>query len=145
MLYIFFINSLIVLAAVTVHYEFLSRLAAKMPTFTLMPRLRILVGVIGALIAHSIEVWIFAIAYYLMVTSVGWGGLEGNFDGSFWDCVYFSFSTFTTLGFGDIAPIGDLRYLTGLESLTGLVLVTWTASFLFIEMQRYWNSKPSDD
>ena len=56
------------------------------------------------------------------------------------DCVYFSFTTFTTLGFGDIEPIGDLRYLTGLEALTGLVLITWTASFLYLEMQRYWES-----
>lgn len=30
----------------------------------------------------------------------------------------------TTLGFGDIEPIGDLRYLTGIESLSGLVLIT---------------------
>jgi hypothetical protein len=31
--------------------------------------------------------------------------------------------------------------LTGIESLTGLVLITWTASFLFVEMQRFWDSK----
>ena len=71
----------------------------------------------------------------------GWGYFEGNFNGSLMDCVYFSFTTFTTLGFGDIEPIGDLRYLTGLEALVGLVLITWTASFLFIEMQRCWDSK----
>jgi hypothetical protein len=28
--------------------------------------------------------------------------------------------------------------LTGIEALTGLVLITWTASYLFIEMQKYW-------
>jgi hypothetical protein len=50
------------------------------------------------------------------------------------------FTTCITLGFGAIAPIGDLRYLTGIESLTVLVLITWTASFLYIEMQRYWES-----
>jgi len=68
-----------------------------------------------------------------------WGHLEGNFTGSLMDCVYFSFTTFTTLGFGDITPLGDLRYLVGIESLTGLVLITWTASFLFFEMQRFWD------
>nr|WP_298171961.1 potassium channel family protein [uncultured Pseudomonas sp.] len=104
-------------------------------------RLRILFGVVGALIAHAIEVWIFAFAYYLMVRAEGWGHLQGNTDGGFLDCVYFSFTTFTTLGFGDIQPIGDLRYLTGIEALTGLVLITWTASFLFVEMQRYWNTR----
>lgn len=145
MIHLFALNSLVVMIAVTVHYEFLSNLAKLMPKLNIAPRLRILLGVIGALIAHSIEVWIFAVTYFWMNGKDGWGYLEGNFDGSFWDCVYFSFTTYTTLGFGDIAPRGDLRYLTGIESLTGLVLVTWTASFLFIEMQHYWNSRPSNN
>jgi len=37
--------------------------------------------------------------------------------------------------------MGDLKYLTGLQALTGLVLITWTASFLFLEMQKYWKSR----
>lgn len=57
------------------------------------------------------------------------------------DGAYFSFTMFTALGFGDIYPFGDIRYLIGLESLTGLVLITWTASFLFVEMQQYWDDK----
>ena len=61
--------------------------------------------------------------------------------GSLLFAIAFSFTTFTTLGFGDIVPHGDLRFLTGIESLTGLVLITWTASFLYLEMQRYWNSE----
>lgn len=71
----------------------------------------------------------------------GWGRLTGNFDGSLMDCVYFSFTTFNTLGFGDIQPIGEMRFLTGIQALTGLVLITWTASFLFVEMQKFWDSK----
>ena len=47
----------------------------------------------------------------------------------------------TTIGFGDISPVGDIKYLTGLQALTGLVLITWTASFLFLEMQKYWKRK----
>ena len=69
----------------------------------------------------------------------GWGYLPGNFKGSLLDCVYYSFTTYTTGGTGDIEPIGDLRYVTGLESLTGLVLITWTAPFLYLEMTRYWD------
>lgn len=68
----------------------------------------------------------------------GWGLLIGNFNGTLLDCVYFSFSTFTTVGYGDIEPIGNLRFLTGIEGLAELVLVGWSASFLFMEMQRYW-------
>ena len=82
----------------------------------------------------------FALAYHFMYWADGWGTFEGNFSGSIFDCAYFSFTTFTTLGFGDIVPIGNLRYLTGIESLTGLVLITWTASFLYFEMRRNWDA-----
>lgn len=135
------INSMVVVIAVIIHYEFLFRLTDLLPKMKIRHRFRIVFGVYGALVAHAIEVWIFAFAYYFMHQASGWGNLEGNFDGSLMDCGYFSFTTFTTLGIGDITPMGNLRYLTGIESLTGLVLITWTASFLFIEMKRYWELK----
>ena len=141
MIVVFLVNTLIVVTAVIIHYEFLYRLTLLLPRIQVRHRFRIVLGVGGALLAHAVEVWIFAIAYYLMHRADGWGYLEGNFNGSLMDAVYFSFTIFTTLGFGDIQPHGDLRFLTGIESLTGLVLITWTASFLFVEMQRFWNTR----
>ncbi|HBQ41523.1 MAG TPA: ion transporter, partial [Halieaceae bacterium] len=112
-----------------------------LPRLNMVHRARIVVGVAGAMVAHSIEVWVFGIAFHLMIRTPGWGALHGEyFDGSLLDCIYFSFTVFTTLGFGDIFPEGNLRYLIGIESLTGLVLITWTASFLYYEMQRSWSS-----
>lgn len=134
-------NIAVVSIAVIIHYECLLRLTLLLARVKIRHRLRILLGVGGALMAHAVEVWVFAFAYYFMHHAQSWGGLTGNFNGSLMDCVYFSFTTFTTLGFGDIQPTGDLRFLTGIESLTGLVLITWTASFLFVEMQKFWNSK----
>jgi len=116
-------------------------MSAVIPKMRIKHRFRIVVGVFGGLLAHAIEIWIFTVAYYLMIKAGGWGSLEGNTTGTIWDCAYFSFTTFTTLGFGDIVPHGDLRYLVGIESLTGLVLITWTASFLYYEMQRYWDER----
>ena len=132
------INILVISVAVMIHYEFLHRFTMLMPKLKVRHRFRIVLGVFAALCAHAVEVWIFAVSYFLMHHADGWGYLSGNLEGSLLDCVYFSFTTYTTLGTGDIQPIGDLRYLTGLESLTGLVLITWTASFLFLEMQRDW-------
>lgn len=132
------VNCLVVALAVFVHYEFLYRITLYIPKMTLKHRYRIVIGVFGSLIAHSIEVWIFAIAYYFMNQLDGWGTLIGKFNGTLMDCAYFSFTVFSTVGFGDIEPTGNLRYLTGIESLTGLVLITWSASFLYIEMQRHW-------
>ena len=137
---VFFLNTLVVAVAVIVHYEFLYRVSTLIPKMGIKHRLRIVFGVFAALIAHAVEIWIFAFAFYYMHHAQGWGVLAGNYDGSMMDSAYFSFTTFTTLGFGDIEPLGHLRYLTGIESLTGLVLITWTASFLYYEMQRYWSS-----
>lgn len=138
MIYAFLINIMVVAVAVSIHYEFLYRITLYIPKMHVSHRYRIVVGVCGALIAHAVEIWVFAIAYYYMHRNVSWGRLDGNFTGSLMDCVYYSFTVFTTLGFGDIQPSGDLRFLTGIESLTGLVLITWTASFLYFEMQRHW-------
>jgi hypothetical protein len=69
------------------------------------------------------------------------GKLEGNTTDSFMDCIYFSLTSYTSLGFGDIAPTGWIRFLAGMEALTGLVLIAWTASFMFLEMQKHWKIK----
>lgn len=135
------VNVFIVITAVIVHYEFLSRLSISREKSLLNHRVGVVFGVCGALTAHAVEVWIFAFAYFVMHHLPGWGTLSGEFSGGLMDCVYFSFTTFTTLGFGDIQPHGPIRYLTGIEALTGLVLITWSASFLFLDMQRYWNSR----
>lgn len=135
---VFLVNILVVAIAVIVHYEVLFRVTIYIPRMRIRHRYRIVFGVFGALLAHAVEIWIFAIAYYFMIYQGDWGGLSGSFDGSLMDCGYFSFTVFTTLGFGDIEPAGRLRYLTGIESLTGLVLITWSASFLYFEMQRHW-------
>jgi len=139
MLLVFLVNSSIIALVVLIHYEFLYRISTAIPKMKIKHRFRIVFGVFGALVAHNIEIWLFSIAYYFLPQIQDWGYLDGNFDGSFMDCVYFSYTIFTTLGFGDIEPHGHIRHLVGLESLTGLLLITWTASFLFYEMQRHWN------
>ena len=136
MFYVYIVNLLVIGLAVMIHYQFLYRITLMMPRLKIRHRFRIVLGVFFALTAHAAEVWIFGIAYYLMNKAETWGSLEGNFDGTMLDCVYFSFTSYTTLGTGDIVPFGDLRFLAALESLTGLVLVTWTASFLYLEMTR---------
>lgn len=139
MFIVYCVNLAVIGLAVMIHYEFLRRITLLLPKLRIRHRLRILLGVFLTLTAHSLEVWIFAGSFYLMHHAEGWGTLLGNFNGTMLDCVYFSFTTYTTLGTGDIEPHGDLRFLTGLESLTGLVLITWTASYLYLEMTRYWD------
>lgn len=133
----FLINLTIVALAVVIHYEILYRLSVLMPKLKIQTHNRVIIGVFGVIFAHLIEVFLFALSFYSMHRN-NWGQLSGNYDGSLMDSVYFSFATFTTLGYGDIEPLGAIRYLAGFESLIGLVLIAWSSSFLFYEMQKYW-------
>ncbi|TGN38802.1 potassium channel family protein [Marinobacter confluentis] len=135
------INASIVIVVVLIHNEALLRLSHQLSGMHQSHHFRLVTGVLGILAIHTLQVWIFALAFYFMHHSEAWGELSGNFGGTMLDCVYFSFTTFTTLGYGDIEATGVLRFLTGIEALTGLVLITWSASFLFVEMQRYWPSR----
>lgn len=135
----FLANSLVVILVVAFHYEALRHIGLIFHKFKVLAQFRIGLAVLLSLLAHSIEVAMFALAYYLMHHHPGFGSIEGAFDGSFLDSLYFSYTIYTTVGFGDIFPLGELRFLTGIESLTGLVLITWTASFLYVKMTRYWS------
>ena len=140
MLLAYLINSVIVAFAVLVHYEAMYHLSNIIPRLKVRRRYRVLFGVCGAMIAHVVEIWLFAFSYYFLIKWGQFGTFKGEFSGTLLDCVYFSFVAYTSLGLGDIYPTGNLRFLTGLEVLTGLVLITWTASFMFIEMQKFWKA-----
>jgi hypothetical protein len=141
MLLAFTLNILVVGTVVIVHYTSLERLSQLMPRLRLRYRFRIVVGLFGAILAHIVEVWLFAAVYYLMIRSGDFGTLLGPPEPDLLNCVYFSFSTYSTVGYGDIVPVGQLRFLAGLEGLTGLVLITWTASFMYYEMSHYWSNQ----
>ena len=136
----FILNSILVAIAVLIHFEALNKLSSVIPLLPIKHRFRVLFGIFGALFAHIAEIWVFAFGYYYMVHAKLFCALQGDFDNSLMDCTYFSFVSYTSLGFGDIVAKGDIRFLAGLEALTGLVLISWTASFMFIEMQKQWKS-----
>ena len=139
MLIAFLTSVTLVMLTVLVHYEILHRLSLLLPKIKIRHQFRIVITVLGAMIAHVIEIWIFAGGFYLLIANNLIGTLTGNFTGSIQDCIYYSFITYTSLGFGDIIPTGYLRFITGIEGLTGLLLIAWTASFVYVQMQRFWD------
>ncbi len=69
---------------------------------------------------------------------LGLGSIAGHFKGTMLDYFYFSVTTYSTLGVGDLFPTGYVRMAAGMESLTGLVLIGWSASFTYLTMERSW-------
>jgi Ion channel len=100
------------------------------------PRIIIVIGVVLA--AHILEAGLYAAAYYVLHTQFGMGGLGGHLEGDLLDYFYFSMATYTTLGIGDLHPSGVMRLIAGIESLNGLVLIGWSASFTYLTMEELW-------
>lgn len=126
---------------VTLHYEALTFLTRRLAHRQGRRRPRVLLGIFGVLAVHVAEIWIFGIAAFFLLLSPKFGTLHGIVDPTFLDHIYLSAMTYTTVGFGDVYPGGPIRFLSGTEALTGLVLVSWSASFTFLEMERFWRDK----
>jgi len=124
-----------VIACVAVHYEGL-RMLNHLRVGGINDRHRIIIMILCIMMLHIVEVWIFGITYYLLMINGNFGGFEGMASIGMFDSVYFSATVFSTLGFGDIVPIGPIRFVTGTESIAGLTLITWSASFTFVEMMK---------
>ncbi|NNE37264.1 MAG: two pore domain potassium channel family protein, partial [Gammaproteobacteria bacterium] len=90
------VNCLLIALAVMLHYEVLMKLSKILPHLNIKHRFRVAVGLIGALIAHVAEVWLFAFAYYFLIKQETFGNITGAHDGSLMDCVYFSFVNYST-------------------------------------------------
>jgi Ion channel len=129
---------LIVGLCVVAHYEALAGCNRYVPKLTRRRRRRVLIVICVVLVTHVAEIWVFGIGYFVLGRYAEFGGLKGLANQALPEYVYFSAMTYTTVGFGDVVPTGSIRFLTGLEALTGLVMITWSASYTFIEMQRDW-------
>jgi len=79
---------------------------------------------------HTVQIVIWATTYQLLLPPGELGSVEA--------AVYFSFVTFTTLGYGDITLSVGWRLLSGIESMNGILLVGWSTAVLFAVVQRLW-------
>ena len=81
---------------------------------------------------HVVEILVWARAYRLLVPEDELATLE--------KAVYFSFVTFTTLGYGDITLSEGWRLISGIQALNGILLVGWSTALIFAVVQRTWQS-----
>ena len=76
--------------------------------------------VLGLVAIHTVEIWSYAILYY------GLGALQ-----HFEEALYFSTTSFTTIGYGDVVLDRKWRLLSAIEGANGLILFGWSTAFLF--------------
>lgn len=134
---ILFFSGAIVTICVVLHYEALRFLSVTVGVHV-HKRVGVLIVMLGLLVAHFLEIIIFAIGYLLLQEVFALGVIVNLEEGNFLDYIYYSSVVFTTVGFGDPAPEGGIRILSAAEGLTGLAMITWSASFTFLAMKRFW-------
>jgi hypothetical protein len=138
------VTLLTVSAAVLTHYEGLLFVSGRLQLASGPRRAKVLYGILSMVALHVIEIWLFGLAIWLLLQwpEAGHIAMSGGTGAppAFLDAIYLSAITFTTVGFGDLAPVGPIRFLSGTEALTGFVLIGWSASFTYLEMERFWRN-----
>ncbi|WP_444986057.1 ion channel [Halomonas mongoliensis] len=86
-----------------------------------------------ALFFLHIVVTIISFAMHYKYT--GLLGDNGEFSPDFWDALYFSITTFTTLGYGDFQPLPEYRLTTSVEALFGMISMAVGASLIWLWCQ----------
>ena len=81
--------------------------------------------ILAIFMAHLVEISIWAVFYYFME---GIETLEA--------ALYFSTSSFTTVGYGDLVLSEEWRLFGSLESANGMMLFGWSTAFIFETVTR---------
>ncbi len=85
----------------------------------------ILVAAFGLFILHAVEIWAYAALYAAA------GALR-----TFEEALYFSTSTYATIGYGDIVLAPGWRVLGAIEGANGVILLGWSTAFFFTVVSR---------
>ncbi len=133
------ISFIMIILTTTINYE-ITRLIWRVLDHTKKrPRYLINLVVLTIFFAHTLSVWLYAIAFWIADHRLHIGSLGGNEGNGFMTYVYFSAATYSSLGIGDVFPTGSLRMITGVEVLNGLLLIGWSVTITYFSMQRFWN------
>lgn len=133
------LSVVLVLASFMVFYEGLRVVWVLRDKLSRRPRLLIHLMVLAVFAAHTTCVWMYGIVYWLLAEKFGLGGFHGYLDGHWMHYVYYSATTYSSLGFGDINPSGAMRLLSGVEVLNGLILIGWSVTYTYFATEKYLN------
>jgi hypothetical protein len=139
LLQVVLIAAVLLVSTVLIHYEALQFASGLEARSSPPSRTDILKVIAILLVAHFVEIGLYA-GVLLLCQQLGLGTLAGEIEGGAIDWLYFSISSYTTLGVGDLHPRGPLRLIAGVEALNGLVLIGWSASFAYLTMEEVWRS-----
>ncbi|MDX2504095.1 MAG: potassium channel family protein [Gammaproteobacteria bacterium] len=101
----------------------------------------------GAACIYLMLAMIWALMYMLLDSFYGESLTNVNSNHSFWEYLYFSFVTLTTLGYGDIAPVTSAaRVLSGFEAVVGQFYLTiLVAALVGVHVSQQYSDREHQD
>ncbi|MDG2013386.1 MAG: ion channel [Pirellulaceae bacterium] len=141
MFLLFLVTAVLIIACVIFHASCLQGIGVFMFHGKKYGFPRISIFIILIVLAHLVEIMFFAVTFDILSPYPDYGTISGAEDPTLRDFYYFSATTYTTTGYGDFTPEGNLRILATVEALTGLIMIAWTSSFAFLLMSRYWERR----
>ena len=115
------------------HYAIMATVHGQLVTRTWPRGAKLVACLYTAGLAHAVEAGLYA-GGFLLGQRLGIGGFRKEGPMSIMDTFYFSMVNFTSLGLGSVYPIGHLRLVAVVESLNGFLLITCSASFIYLLM-----------
>jgi potassium channel LctB len=118
-----------------IHYSVMMFALARLSKSGLQPIARMIIGFYAVGAAHLTEAGLYAFGFaYGRYLGIG-NFLSSDGPVEVMQLFYFSLVNYTSLGLGDIYPTGHLRFMTGVESLNGFLLISCSAAFIFLLMR----------
>jgi hypothetical protein len=143
-----FVSLFISITTTFLFYEILGFVMRLIANKNLTPRWLLVILMSGILFAHSLSISIYGLAYWVLIGYSHYPKLEGIDASNFGAYLYYSATTYSSLGIGDIFPRGCLRVITSFEVVNGLTLIAWSAMFTYFSVEKMWelaeNSSKSD-
>jgi hypothetical protein len=90
--------------------------------------------IIGIFASHIIQIWVWAIFYFFVEEIQTWEA-----------ALYFSTSSYTTVGYGDLILSEEWRLLGSIEAINGMILFGWSTAFIFAGVRRIYEHLYRDE
>lgn len=128
------LSSILVLMTTSFHYEALRFLASRNRKGN-TNRKSVPLTLFLLVLAHIIEIAAYATAYWIAAELLKIGSFGGGSALTSLDYFYYAAETYSSLGYGDIFPVGEIRLIASIGPLNGILLLAWSGSFLFALVQ----------
>ena len=139
MLIQFFLGGLLIILTVIIHATSLSVILSTIEKIApLCTRLKrrfyavflMVLTVLMVFFVHIIEIWLWA-GFYLLIDALP----------DFETALYFSTTSFTTVGYGDIVLSDKWRLLSSFQAANGFMLFGWSTAFIYEVMSKLYKDE----